>query len=639
MTCTFGSSTSYSRAKLEWSVAMLLVAYNAPGCSSTGGNCYFDVTGFEYDEDTYTITCSGSSKTIKQCMSHVDASWGRNIGTTEDGTRPNLGDGCGSMISSVMSKFLPGWDVKPTAPAGGSGKGDSLNPLPWATGAGGNGGYGNGAGYGYGYGGVKPSSVRVLNSNAPFGKPAKSTSGGPRKSTAIRSRFGHTPSAHATNSAANRGSTGPSGGRQGVATSNPVPRTSAPLPTITGSPRLSTNLPLEQVSSSLHNFFSSLSAGRYVNSSHPVGSPASTSSYDSQFSLSSSPSGSLYSAFGSLAPELGSSPSISGSLSSIPGPSSSISGSSSSLSGSSSSYSFSATLSTSSHPPANSSFPSLNTTSSTNRTNVTWPYSHCARGVDPIYGLPTTCLGPNFDLDLNSVDGLVSLSDTDFSGIQLLFPGLIPAKIAKLRKRCGFLDLICLGEEVVDDATSLAEEAYTAVSSFGSSVISEASSDAVSAFSVFTTDLASLTNFVGSEASSIASGIVSIAEAVGEDISDATADIIGELENGLNLIISVHAGTGFSINISPPQDDLVESPWGDQMLIKSFSSKNKAEEGGKEKRKRAYTKREEGGEGAAGAGEGETGSGAGETDVEYSLNIFCVDCGVTVCSVIQIRCR
>jgi hypothetical protein len=123
---------------------------------------------------------------------------------------------------------------------------------------------------------------------------------------------------------------------------------------------------------------------------------------------------------------------------------------------------------------------------------------------------------------------------------------------------------------------------------------------------------------------------VSVAEAFGEDITDATADIIGEIENGLNAVISVHAGTGFAINISPPEDDLVESPWGDQMLIKSFSSKNQTEESGeaeREKRKRRHMKRTEGGESGT---EGEGGSGSGEGEVEYSLNIFCVDCGVTV---------
>lgn len=73
------------------------------------------------------------------------------------------------------------------------------------------------------------------------------------------------------------------------------------------------------------------------------------------------------------------------------------------------------------------------------------------------------------------------------------------------------------------------------------------------------------------------------------------------------------------ISITPSDDALEDSPWGEQALLGSFGDgkKNEIESGSNEKAKRS--------EGEEGEDEEDEGGAT------FSMNVFCVDCAITGC--------
>ena len=192
--------------------------------------------------------------------------------------------------------------------------------------------------------------------------------------------------------------------------------TAAPL--ITTPPQVTTSKGLSEVSSSLSSYFSSLAASNYTRSSSSVSTGYTPSGVPSAGDSSSA----VYSSSALYPVGAGNSSSIvyaSAGYTSSHSPTTANDFSSTGYRTSSAAYPSSSA--------GNFSAPTTPTNSTSNSTVLNSP-SGCVRGTDPIFGLPTTCIGPDFDLDLDAINGFLTLSATDFAALIDFFPGLITSK-------------------------------------------------------------------------------------------------------------------------------------------------------------------------------------------------------------------
>jgi len=579
LSITFSSSEAFSTARSTWNTSTILIAY-AEGCGNyaKGDSCYIAVNSLTFSPGTYSCSASGEVMTLKQCLVSMKASWGKYLpaSSTSQTLRADFASGALSVWSSVLSKYVSSSSsgggagsttlaYTPAGAAAGNGQWSAWNSVDSASGAGratvttsvvlasgnnqeiGSPSPGSGSPYrgasGTGY------ATSLITSASP---PSSFAFSGPTQTSIPTSHGGYTGGAGYLNST--------SGEPYGNGTSSNHSYGSG---TITTPPMTTTTPPaLSVVSSSLSSVFSSLSASNNGSSNATASTGNSTSPY-------------------------------------VP-----TNGNSASTSNTTTSYN--STMSYNSTSPGSSML--FNSTSSSNNTaqssnSTTYTASNCTKGTDPIFGLPTTCIGPNFDIDLDSIDGFLTLNQTDFAALVALFPGLVTQSTLanskrgiELSKRCSWYDIICDAEEVYD---------------YASSVVS-------SVASVVSTDYTSATSALEAAATDLANTIIDAAEAAGQEISDAAAEVIADLEEGLESLLNFQQSVSVPISVTPSDDALEDSPWGEQALLGSFGEgeKDEAESDSDEKAKRS--------EGEEAENEDEDGEGA-----SFSMNVFCVNCAIT----------
>jgi hypothetical protein len=143
--------------------------------------------------------------------------------------------------------------------------------------------------------------------------------------------------------------------------------------------------------------------------------------------------------------------------------------------------------------------------------------------------------------------------------------------------------------DVWDDVTSYAETVASAVVD----VVDDATSVIESVATEVASVVVSVAEAVATDAITVVDDVETAAVITYNDLSAAAEAIINEVEAGLSALENYHASTTIAVDITAPSDDLTESPWGEQLFIHNFAGNNS------------------------------------DDTASYSVNIFCVDCGIT----------
>ncbi|KAK5936716.1 hypothetical protein PMZ80_011087 [Knufia obscura] len=607
LSVTFSSKEAFDTARSKWAISNFLVAY-AEGCGDyqKGDNCYIQIQSMSFSSSTYSCQVSGKALTLKQCLVSMDASWGKYSPVGNSSQPAYKGDfsaAAMSVWSSVFSKYV-------SSSSSGSGPrptGWAYTPAGAAAGGRGNGGAGSWSNWAYGSN-VVTSSASITSATPTSGSPGSGHQGN-------GDGFNGSGSDSSSNGPGSNPSEGSNNGSSSHGSSSFRTTTASPQDTVTTTGPIQTSTTTISGSQSYDNGTGQYPYGNGTSTGLPYGATGTSATITTppMTSTTTDALSSVVSSLSSIFSSMAASNNSTGSFNGTAPISNSTSGFFNGTAPSSDSTSgFNTTL-----PLVNSTIPSSNSTSGLNATlplnstipsnsttglNNTSPFaaSNCTRGTDPIFGLPTTCIGPAFDLDLDSIDGFLTLNRTEFAAIVALFPDLITRSVLsntkrgiELSKRCDWYDVACFAEEAWDGATSVIE-------SVGSVIVSEATS-AASAIEAAATELAK--------------DIVEAAEAVGQEISEASAAVIAELEKGLSELLSFDTSTSIPVNVRPGSDALQESPWGDQVLLGSFGKELGGDK--KESKSEGDTKSEP---------EGSTES---KTEASFGLNVYCVDCAIT----------